>query len=62
MSEGKKKILNLYAGVGGNRKLWGDKYEVTAVEFEQYIADAYKELNPNDVVIVADAHYNLLSK
>lgn len=60
MSEGKKKILNLYAGVGGNRKLWGDEYEVTAVEFEQYIADAYKELNPNDEVIVADAHQYLI--
>ena len=60
MSEGKKKILNLYAGVGGNRKLWGNEYEVTAVEFEQYIADAYKELNPNDEVIVADAHQYLI--
>mgnify|MGYP000060554721 CR=1 FL=1 len=27
MSEGKKKILNCYAGIGGNRKLWGDEYE-----------------------------------
>ena len=26
------KILNLYAGIGGNRKLWGDEHEVTAVE------------------------------
>jgi DNA (cytosine-5)-methyltransferase 1 len=26
------KILNLYAGIGGNRKLWGDEYEVTAIE------------------------------
>lgn len=56
----KKKILNLYAGVGGNRKLWGNEYEVTAVEYEQYIADAYKELNPNDEVIVADAHQYLI--
>jgi len=23
-----KKILNCYAGIGGNRKLWGDEYEV----------------------------------
>ena len=21
------KILNLYAGIGGNRKLWGDEHE-----------------------------------
>ena len=26
------KILNLYAGIGGNRKLWGDEHEVVAVE------------------------------
>lgn len=54
------KILNLYAGVGGNRKLWGDEHEVTAVENEQYIADVYKELHPNDKVVVADAHQYLL--
>lgn len=54
------KILNLYAGIGGNRKLWGDEHEVTAVENEQYIADVYKQLYPNDTVIVADAHQYLL--
>ncbi len=32
------KILNLYAGIGGNRKLWGDDYEITAVEFDSDIA------------------------
>ena len=25
-------ILNLYAGIGGNRKLWGDEHEITAIE------------------------------
>jgi DNA (cytosine-5)-methyltransferase 1 len=54
------KILNLYAGIGGNRKLWGDEHEITAVEFEQYIADAYKQLYPNDTVVVGDAHQYLL--
>jgi len=54
------KILNLYAGIGGNRKLWGDEHEVTAVESEQYIADAYKLMYPNDTVIVADAHQYLI--
>lgn len=53
------KILNLYAGIGGNRKLW-EGHEVTAVESEQYIADAYKQMFPNDVVIVSDAHQYLL--
>jgi hypothetical protein len=23
------KILNLYAGIGGNRKLWGNDHEIT---------------------------------
>jgi DNA (cytosine-5)-methyltransferase 1 len=54
------KILNLYAGIGGNRKLWGDEHEVTSVESEQYIADAYSLLYPNDTVIVGDAHQYLL--
>lgn len=50
------KILNLYAGIGGNRKLWGDKHEITAVEINPKIAECYKNLFPNDVVIVDDAH------
>ena len=29
------KILNLYAGIGGNRKLWGDEHEVVAVENDE---------------------------
>lgn len=54
------RILNLYAGIGGNRKLWGDEHEIVAVENEQYIADVYKHLYPNDTVVVADAHQFLL--
>ena len=54
------KILNLYAGIGGNRKLWGEKHEITAVEYDKNIADIYKDLYPNDNVIVADAHDYLL--
>ena len=50
------KILNLYAGIGGNRKLWGDEHEITAVEYDVKIAECYKKLFPNDNVIVADAH------
>jgi DNA (cytosine-5)-methyltransferase 1 len=53
------KILNLYSGLGGNRKHWQD-CEVTAVEMEQEIADVYKKLYPNDTVIVGDAHQYLL--
>tara|TARA_Y100000310_G_scaffold345849_1_gene471316 strand:+ start:2532 stop:3236 length:705 start_codon:yes stop_codon:yes gene_type:complete len=54
------KILNLYAGIGGNRKLWGDEHEITAVEINPEIAAIYKKLYPNDKVIVADAHQYLL--
>jgi len=54
------KILNLYAGLGGNRKLWGDKHEITAVEHNPEIAKLYKELYPNDTVMVADAHKYLI--
>lgn len=54
------KILNLYAGIGGNRKLWGGQHTVVAVESEQYIADAYKQLYPDDEVIVTDAHQYLI--
>lgn len=53
------KILNLYAGLGGNRKLWGD-VDVTAIEMEEQISDVYKEQHPNDTVIVGDAHDYLL--
>lgn len=61
MSEVKKKILNLYAGIGGNRKLWGDDYEITAVEYDSNIAKIYQDNYPNDTVIVGDAHQYLLN-
>lgn len=54
------KVLNLYAGIGGNRKLWED-VEVTAVEMNPQIAAIYKDFFPNDNVIVADAHEYLLN-
>lgn len=52
-------VLNLYAGIGGNRKHWRN-VKVTAVESEPYIAEAYKKLYPEDTVIVGDAHQYLL--
>lgn len=54
------KVLNLYAGIGGNRLLWKD-VEVTAVEIDQDIANVYSDLFPNDNVIVADAHDYLIN-
>ena len=59
---GKIKILNLYAGIGGNRKLWdslGD-FEITAVEYKPEIAKIYQDFFPNDKVIITDAHQYLL--
>jgi len=53
-------ILNLYAGIGRNRKLWGDGPDVTAVEYNEAIANAYQDHFPKDEVIVADAHEYLL--
>jgi DNA (cytosine-5)-methyltransferase 1 len=54
------KILNLYAGIGGNRKDWGNEHEVTAVEYDPTIAAIYADLYPNDTLIVGDAHQYLL--
>ena len=63
------KILNAYAGIGGNRKLIpkeiiikGIAYKivVTAVEKNPEIARAYQTLFPNDKVIVTDAHQYIL--
>ena len=53
------KVLNLYAGLGGNRALWKD-CEVTAVEINPEWAEIYQEKFPNDQVIVRDAHEYLL--
>lgn len=53
------RVLNLYSGIGGNRKLW-ENVEVTAVELEQDIAQCYSDLFPSDQVIVGDAHEYLL--
>ncbi len=53
------KVLNLYAGIGGNRKLW-QNVEVTAVEQNAEIAKIYSDFFPDDKMIVGDAHQFLL--
>ena len=53
------KVLNLYAGIGGNRKLWTN-VEVTAVEWDEKIAAIYQDFFPDDKVIVTDAHEYLV--
>jgi hypothetical protein len=40
-STGNLKVLNLYCGIGGNRKLW-QNVDVTAVEYNEEIASIYK--------------------
>lgn len=54
------KVLNLYAGIGGNRKLWTGDIEVTAIELNPQIAKIYQDNFPMDKVIVTDAHQYLL--
>jgi hypothetical protein len=54
------KILNLYAGIGGNRRLWGDEHEITSVENFDPAADVYAHFYPNDTLIRGDAHQYLL--
>lgn len=54
------KILNLYAGIGGNRKKWDDKHDITAVEYDDRIANIYASFFPNDKIVVGDAHQYLL--
>lgn len=58
------KILNLYSGIGGNRKLWNElsnDIEVTAVEYDENIAKAYQDRFPKDEVIIGDSKDYLLN-
>lgn len=54
-----KKLLNLYAGLGGNRKLWSD-VRVTAVEQDPRVAKIYSVNFPGDECLVQDAPNYLL--
>lgn len=49
-----RKVYVGCAGLGGNRKHWQD-VDVTAVEYTEKIANAYKLNHPSDNVIVDDA-------
>lgn len=55
----KKKVLNLYSGLGGNRKHWSN-CDITAVELDPKIAKIYKRNFPDDKLVVGDAHDFLL--
>lgn len=50
------RVLNAYAGIGGNRHLWPAEWHVTAVEINARIAAEYARRYPQDTVIVGDAH------
>ena len=59
------KILNLYSGIGGNRRFWDKEHtnldlEITAIENNLQIAKIYQDFFPNDKVIIEDAHQYLL--
>lgn len=55
------KILNLYAGIGGNRMKWGDEHQITSIEYDPNIAHIYSQLFPQDELIIADAKEYLLN-
>jgi len=58
----KKKILNLYGGLGGNvKELDNNLYEITTVEKDSKIAIAYQLNNPTHKVVVGDALEYLLN-
>lgn len=54
------RILNLFAGLGGNRTLWSRAHEVTAIEIDEIIAKIYRERFPHDVLWVTDVFDFLL--
>jgi len=56
----REKVLNLYGGLGGNRKKW-EGADVTTVELEPDIAAVYQAQHPNDTVIIGDAMEYLLN-
>jgi DNA (cytosine-5)-methyltransferase 1 len=60
LAENFMKILNLYAGIGGNRKLWGNEHQIIAVEINPKIAEVYKSYFPDDIMVIGDAHQYLL--
>ena len=53
------KILNLYAGIGGNRRNWKN-VNVTAIENDPKVAKIYADFFQEDKVICCDAHQYLL--
>lgn len=61
MEEKKIKVLNLFAGLGGNRTKWGKNCEVTAIENNLQISEIYAKRFPLDTLKTGDA-YDYLEK
>lgn len=53
------RVLNLYCGIGGNRKLW-EGVDVTAVDINDDVLEVYAHYNPDDEIVRGDAHQYLL--
>jgi len=49
------KVLNLYAGLGGNRRNWPDYFEITNVEIEEKLCQELRINFPLDLTIEGDA-------
>ncbi len=56
------RVLNAYAGIGGNRHLWPAEWHVTAVEIDPRVAAEYARRYPNDTVLVEDAHAHVMER
>lgn len=56
------RVLNAYAGIGGNRHLWPAEWKVTAVENDPRVAREYARRYPDDVVLVEDAHAHVMNR
>ena len=56
------RVLNAYAGIGGNRHLWPASWRVTAVEIDPRVAAEYARRYPNDTVLVEDAHAHVMER
>lgn len=56
------RVLNAYAGIGGNRHLWPADWNVTAVELDERVAAEYARRYPDDIVLVEDAHAHVMER
>lgn len=55
------RILNLYAGLGGNSNLWDDReHEIVNIELDHKIAKVLSDRKPGQEVIITDAHQYLI--